>query len=300
MKLVPGVVVRKAARLALNLEKDSPQLLFGAGVVGMVGSTVLACRATLRMNDVLAVTQGDLTQARSMDHPNYSESDRKKDIAVIWTRGAVNTGRLYLPAIVLGGASIACLTKSHSILAERNLALTAAYTAVDEAFSKYRARVIEKHGVEEDRELRYTMEDVEIVHENGKMETVRRIAGPGEDPDGVSGYARWFDEYNKNWNREPEYNFLFLSNKQNYFNDLLQARGHIFLNEVYEELGLAHTKAGAVVGWILNGDGDNYIDFGVYDNDANINDFVNGRDGSILLDFNVDGLIYHKIGEPDG
>ena len=215
-------------------------------------------------------------------------------MAIIYTRGVLKMGRLYGPSILIGAASIGCLTKSHNLLNQRNLALTAAYTAVDEAFQKYRSRVIEKYGEEEDRDLRYTSEEVTFLGENGKATTIKR-AGP--DPDG-SMYARYFDEYSsRKWSVEPEYNFAFLSCQQNYANDMLKARGHVFLNEVYDWLGFERTKAGQVVGWVLNGDGDNFIDFGLFDEQfKDVNDFfANGREGSILLDFNVDGIIYDKI-----
>jgi hypothetical protein len=63
-------------------------------------------------------------------------------------------------------------------------------------------------------------------------------------------------------------------------------------------LGIDRSKAGSVVGWVITkeGTGDNFIDFGVFDGDnPRARDFVNGREGSILLDFNVDGVIYDKI-----
>jgi hypothetical protein len=89
---------------------------------------------------------------------------------------------------------------------------------------------------------------------------------------------------------------LFLSNVQNYMNDRLKARGHVFLNEVYDEIGLSHTEAGAVVGWRWKkGSGDDFIDFGIWDGTEVVNDFFNGREGALLLDFNVDGVIYNKL-----
>ena len=88
---------------------------------------------------------------------------------------------------------------------------------------------------------------------------------------------------------------MYLKAQQNSFNDLLRARGHVFLNEVYDGLGLERSQAGAVVGWVL-GDGDNYVDFGIFDGDKpRARDFVNGLEASILLDFNVDGVIYDLI-----
>lgn len=287
---------RNRAMLELIAKKNSPKVLFVGGVVGMVGTTVLACRATLKVQEVLEGTERDIMVSHAVrdQHPDqYSESDRQKDSVIIYARSAGKITMLYAPSIILGTISIAALTKSHNILQERNAALMAAYAALDKGFKAYRSRVIEKYGEDQDREFRYETEVV--ASGSGKTKKTQvRIA-----QDGPSVYAVFYDEYSPNWSREPEINKIFLKNKQNYVNDLLRARGHVFLNEVYHELGLPHTKAGAVVGWIMGEDGDNYIDFGVFTNDAEprVRDFVNGREGSILLDFNVDGVIFDKLPE---
>jgi Family of unknown function (DUF6353) len=285
MKLVPGVIGRQVARQALLAQKNSPTLLFGAGVIGMVGSTVLACRATLRLEQVLLSTNRDLKAA--------SENDSKKDIAVTYTTGAAKVVKLYSPAVLVGVASIGCLTKSHNMLNQRNLALTAAYAAVDRAFNEYRARVIDKYGEEQDREFRYATEEVELLDERGKMTTVTRVNSE-ELP---SMYARFFDSYSGMWSKDPQYNYVFLRCQQQWANDMLKARGHLFLNEVYDALALDRTTAGSVVGWVISRDGDNFVDFGIFDDEKNARDFINGREGSILLDFNVDGIIYDKINQ---
>lgn len=294
MKLVPAAITQKVARNALLARRASPGMLFGAGIVGMVGSTVLACRATLKLEEVLDEAHSNLDTARNLDHPEYSEKDRHRDIALIRFQTSVKIVRLYAPAVLVGGASIAALTSSHVILNRRNVALTAAYAAVEKGFNEYRARVVEKYGEDEDRNLRYGSEEVEIIDpDTNKKRTVTRVA-PG-DP---SIYARFFDPYSTSWSREPEYNMVFLKAQQNYANDMLKARGHVFLNEVYDMLGLPRSKAGAVVGWVYskNGETDNFINFGVFNGQSQqARDFVNGFEGSILLDFNVDGVIYDKI-----
>jgi hypothetical protein len=260
----------------------------------MVGSTVLACRATLKMDEVLVESQAKLKTARTLVHSDYSEKDRRKDISVIYVKSGVNIVRLYAPAIIVGGLSIASLTKSHSILNQRNAAITAAYAALEKGFNEYRERVIEKYGKDQDRNFRYGTQQVEVVDpETNKKKIVTRV-GPG-DP---SIYARFFDNGSSSWSKEPEYNLIFLKCQQNYANDLLRARGHVFLNEVYDMLGIQRSKAGAVVGWLLTPDGqtDNFINFGVFDDRSDaVRDFVNGFEGAILLDFNVDGIIYDKI-----
>jgi hypothetical protein len=301
MKFVPTAISRKVADQALLGRKHSPTILFGAGIVGMVGSTVLACHATLKLDEVLDQVERDVTAAKGVRnlHPEqYSERDQKKDMAIIYTRGITGIVKLYAPAVLVGAAAVTCLTKSHNILQERNAALTAAYVAVDRAFKSYRERVVDRYGEDVDRELRYESEEVDIIdEETGKVISTVRVE-PGEH--GL--YARWFDEENNNWTRPPmeEYNWLFLRNQQNWANDMLQARGHVFLNEVYGMLGLSHTSAGAAVGWVYdrnNENGDNFIDFGCWKQKDQPNEFFNGRENSILLDFNVDGPIWQLIDE---
>lgn len=306
MKFIPDAIGRKFSEQGLLASQNSPQILFGAGVVGMVGSTVLACRATLKLDEVLSSIEADKSKAKwakdrvesgtmSAD-VDYPEEEYRKDLTIISIRGVGSVMKLYAPSILLGAASIAALSKSHNLLQERNLALTAAYAAVDRAFNQYRERVIERYGEDADREIRYESEEIDVIDdETGKLvSTVRATDAPG------SAYARFYDEISsRNWSPDPDINLLFLRNVQTYCNDHLKARGHVFLNEVYDELGLSHTKAGAVVGWRWNkGSGDDYIDFGIWDGTREVvNSFFNGREGAILLDFNVDGVIYDKLDE---
>ena len=111
-----------------------------------------------------------------------------------------------------------------------------------------------------------------------------------------SDYARFFDETCIGWTKDPEYNLTFLKDRQRYVNDMLKAKGHLFLNEVYDLLSIPRTKAGAMVGWIYdekNAPDCNKVDFGIYD-ERNL-DFVNGYKNIALLDFNVDGNILDYI-----
>ena len=194
----------------------------------MVGSTVLACRATLKLDDVLEKIERDLEAAdgvRDLHPEEYSESDHHQDKVVIYIRGVAKVGKLYGPSIILGGIGIACLTKSHSILMERNAALTAAYVAIDKAFKAYRQRVVDRYGEETDRDLLYDFERVDVVdEETGKVTEEYRIL-PGEP----SKYARWFDEECLNWHAPPftEYNWVWLRNQQNWANDQLRSKGHM-------------------------------------------------------------------------
>jgi hypothetical protein len=290
MSFVPAAISKTVARNSLVLQTKSPGLLFGAGIVGVIGSTVLACRATLKMEEVLGEAKTKLDMAKGLEHDDYSERDRQKDITTIYVQSGVKVLRAYGPAIIVGSLSIAALTSSHNILSRRNAALMSAYAALEKGFAEYRSRVVEKYGEDEDRHLRYGSR-TEVVKEGKVTHQITRV---GTDTPSI--YARFFDQLSPSWSKEPEYNLVFLTCQQNYANDQLRSRGHVFLNEVYDLLGIPRSEAGAVVGWIL-GVGDDYIDFGVWDDRTNsrVRDFVNGWEGAILLDFNVDGVIFDKI-----
>lgn len=295
----------KLGRQVLQARKHSPTILFAGGVVGVATSTVLACRATLKLEETLEEAEKmrekiELAKNVSVDPrydgEKYTDEDAKRDQFLITMKTAGKIGKLYAPAAAVGVISVAALTGSHVVLSKRNAAVVAAYSALEKGFDEYRSRVREELGEEKDIQFRHGsyVEDKEVVEtEDGTKEVNSVVFPEGTIP---SVYARFFDEFSTNWNRQPEYNQVFLNCQQRYANDLLHSRGHVFLNEVYDMLGISRSKAGAVVGWILSKNGDNYIDFGVYNvNDQQRRAFVNGDEKSILLDFNVDGVIYDKI-----
>lgn len=298
-------------RGGLILKKYSPEILTAAGVIGTVGSTVLACKATLKVEDILdeakkksnlinAVHDGEI----EVD-AEYTDKDYSKDLLVNRTQTAVKLIKLYGPAISLGALSITAILGGQHILRKRNVAVMAAYKLCEESFNNYRSRVKDELGEEKDRQFYYGMTEEtikdKVKSKDGKTKTVTKKVEKA--PDHLySQYARFFDEANINWDKSPEQNMYFLKMVQNQMNDKLKARGHVFLNEVYDALGFDRSEAGQLVGWVWNKDntameaGDGYIDFGIFDgNDYAKRAFVNGDERSILLDFNIDGMIYDLI-----
>jgi hypothetical protein len=292
----PYATTRQIGRTILILKKNSPHLFFAGGLLGSVTSTVLACRATLKLESTVDEIKDDIKEVKARrDNPglatlvgrDYTERDYIHDITYVYGKSAKRLIKLYGPSVVLGVASAGALTGSHVQLTRRNSALTATAAALSKAYDDYRERVRAEVG--EDKELALhraiTEQKVEI---DGKKETVSIV-----DPNGLSAYSRVFDEVSPEWQKDAELNYIFVKTQQNYANHLLQARGHVFLNEIYDALGLERSRAGAVVGWVLNGEGDGHIDFGLHL--AHNAKFVDGNERSAWLDFNVDGIIYDKI-----
>ena len=287
-----------------GVQKHSPEILAGVGVVGTVASAVMACKATLKLNDILDECKETRDKIKEVaENPRYekeySPDDAKKDLTVNYAQTAVKIAKLYAPAVILGSASLGCLLASNDILRKRNAALSAAYMTVDKSFKEYRQRVVDRFGSEVEKEIRYNIKAQEIetvvANEDGSESVVVEQAKV-MDPNLYSDYARFFDEANPNWKPDAEYNLMFLKSQQQYANDLLRARGRLFLNEVYDMLGIDRTKAGQVVGWTYNPEnptGDNFVDFGIYDmSKERVRAFVNGYEPNILLDFNVDGNVW--------
>lgn len=295
MNLIPAAISLRLGKQALFLQKNSPQLLFGAGILGMASSTVLACRATLKTSDILQEAEQRSLVARSItDNPGYTSEKLEHDLRVIRNQARIRIVREYIPPALIFGISLLALAQSNRILTQRNAALAAAYTALEKGFKQYRERVIEKYGEEEDQHFRYGAQEVEIVNpDTGRKKKVLRAG-----PDAESIYARFFGPDSVYWEKNPEYNIMFLKGRQNYANDLLKARGHVFLNEVYESLGLPRTREGQVVGWRLSDDKttDNYISFGIFEGqEQKLRDFMSDPAGVMLLDFNVDGYILEEL-----
>ncbi len=298
---------RTMHKAGFKIKKHSPEILVVSGVIGTVTSAVLACRATTKLDSVLEESKEQIDKIHDYVENNgysdkYTEEDSKKDLAIVYTQSAFKLVKLYGPSIILGTVSIGAILGGHNILRKRNIALAAAYTAVDKSFKEYRGRVVERFGKELDKELKYNIKSgtvqVTEVDENGK-ETTSDVTVNVVDPNNLSDYARFYDDGCRGWTKDPELNLAFLRQQQNYANNLLKTKGWVTLNEVYDMLGITRTAAGMVVGWIYDEKhpvGDNFIDFGIYDINSEANRrFVNGLERTILLDFNVDGNIYDKI-----
>ncbi len=302
-------LTRTFNRTGLKIKKHSPEILLAAGTIGVVVSGVMACKATLKVNEIVddAKQQIDTIHSVAADPDmteKYTAEDSKKDLAIVYTQTAVKMIKLYGPSVGLGVVSLGCMIGSNRILSKRNVALAAAYTAVDKSFKEYRGRVIERFGKQLDKELRYNIKAKEIEEvskdENGNEVVKKEVVDVIEDdPNNYSPYSIVFDDGNEGWDPDPERTKFFLIQQQNWANERLKAKGHLFLNEVYDMLGARRTKAGAQVGWVYdekNVVGDNYVDFGIFDTRrSKARDFVNGYEKVIVLDFNVDGYILDLI-----
>lgn len=291
MKFIPDGIASKVAREILVAKKNSPGIFFAAGIVGVLGGTVLACRATMKMGPIVDDIEHGVKEVKELNglHQNDSESDYEekefnKDLAYVYIKGIGRIAKLYAPAAAVGIAGIGLLAGSHAILVRRNAALTATVGILAKAYDDYRSRVREEYGEEVDADFALgVLETKEIDLADGTKALAKTVKRGNWSP-----YAASFDPSNRNWERNEEYVRMFISAQEKHANDRLQHYGHVFLNDVYDMLGIERTPIGQLAGWIKD-HGDNYIEFKLYP-------YQDQHDtGSMIIDFNVDGQVYDLI-----
>lgn len=299
-----NVVTGKIGRQILMGKKHAPLVLFAVGTVGVVTAAVLACRATLKLEEVLDETDKNVSALKDLrEQDDITEKEYNQSVSKEYFKAGVRIARMYSFPVILGAASIASLTGSHVMLTNRYASVAAAYTALDKGFRAYRSRVVEKLGKEQDLEFRHGVQEMEIVEEaaDGSGPVIKTIKRAAPNNKG-SVYARWFNESCAPWRPEASLNYVFLKAQEEHWNWKLQQDGYVMLNDVYHALGLPRRKMGQMVGWRKDahekGTGDGYISFGIFEGESkNAIDFMNGWEKSVLIDPNVDGIMYQYIDE---
>lgn len=305
MNSVMANVSRFAAKAKFKLGKHSPEILMVVGAVGAVTSTVMACKATLKINDILAAhtstvaTIHDVQDGKAVirEGETYTEEDAKKDLTTTYVQTGLKLVKLYAPSVILGALSLGCMFGSNHILQKRNAALTAAYVTLDKAFGDYKERVTERFGDRVQSELEHGIKAVEVeskvVNEDGTEETIKSYV---DEVDGAhSPYDLIFDEMIDEWQPDAQYNKWHLAQVEDTANRRLRTQGYLFLNDVYRMIGRYNSGAmivkpeGQIVGWLYDPNNENLqncVKLGL--------DKMQG-DRNVVLHFNVDGPIIDKI-----
>lgn len=308
---IPGTLQNRFGVAGLKLKKHSPEILLIGGIVGVIATVVLACRATTKVGEALsevaetsekvndALAAGVIRPASDPEkEEKYTEDDARQDMTIAYVHTAVRFARLYAPAVLLGAASISGIVLSHNIMSRRNQAVSATLAAVTASYSGYRKRVAERFGEEVDHELKYGIKaqkfEETVTDEKGKEKKTKstvNVADPKvEDP-----YQLWFDDVTRHYEPNHDYKMMFLKQAQNHANDKLRAQGYLFLSDVYDMLDIERTKMSQCVGWVYRPEDDsrdNYVDFGIQELNKVTGDTY---EPSISLYFNVDGNILDMI-----
>lgn len=294
------VITRFGGKMKLKAIKHGPTAMVVGGVCGMVAAVVVACIETKKATCVTKELKVDLIEIRirkendEMGFEDYDEKTANHDTAIAYAKAGFGYLKVYSPAIFLTITSSAMILCGHNILRKRNVALVAAYTAVDKNFKEYRQRVVDRFGEEIEKEIKYGIKPKDDKTQEISKDIVEKTAK--EAVLNTSEYARFFDESCRGWTKDAEYNLMYVRRLQDEANEMLRSNGYVCLNDIYKMFGFEPTKIGQIVGWVYDDNEDNYIDFGVYNpGNERARAFVNGYERSILLDFNVNGVILDSI-----
>ena len=289
----------------LVIKKNSPEILLVAGIISGGAALATAVVSTLKVEAVLdehiksiedakAIEVGtELTDGTSGEVTVYTESTKKRVVALRYGRTAWSIAKLYAPTIIFTGLSLTCILTSHGIMRKRNVALAASLATVRTAFDEYRGRVVRDLGHEMDQKFLYDSEEKtienETTDENGKKKKTKEKY---QMPKVSSAYSRFFDESNPNWEKDGFSNYYFIRSKMLYLQNRLVRDGHLFLNDVYKELGLPITIAGQSAGWIYDFDNkeSSQIFFEGFDvneigNSPAVRALMNGYERNCLINF---------------
>jgi hypothetical protein len=283
-----------AARLALKAH--APTLMVAGGIVSMGAGTVIACKQTLKVEEVMAKHTPDLekiAQATDLNLESYGTEVQRRDRIAVYTRAGLDLGKVYAIPVVLWSGGAALVFGGHHMMMKRNATLALAYTGLKKAFDAYRERVVENFGSDADQAMRGGSLTKEIVDpETGEKEWIntRDWDESANDP-----YNRIFDQFSTTaWEPDLDVNRMFVSQQQKFAQQLLNRQGYLYLSDVYKALGFPETDISRVVGWKTrtNPDGSKdipFIDFGL--DKPHPDDWKFSKEKAIYLDFNCQGLI---------
>lgn len=285
-----GKLSRFFGKTGLWFRQHSPDFMFAGGCIAGAGAIIFAIRSTRKLDPVLSEFENEVNHI----HETVEEKDQGKELTKVYLKYAFKLAKLYSPTIVCAALSFILHFGCKDVLGRRNAKLAAAYASLDAAYKAYKAEVEKKYGIAEKQSLEAPREAV-VNEETGE------VTDEGK-PEEIGDYGRLFGEgYSYAWQPDGSVNLTFLKAQQAYANQIFQARGYLFLHEVYEMLGVKDSDAAHIVGWMwsdkLDADGDNYISFGI-DNLQNprVMSFLTGDTNEIWLDFNCQGVILGKIG----
>lgn len=260
---IKSKITLAAGAVKLACKNHAPAILLGTGIVAGVACVITACKATTKVGDILddaneQITKADETLAGNMpvkEGETYTEEDHDKDVKIIKTQTAVKLAKNYAVPAALGLVSICGILGGYKILNDRYMALGTAFNGLSAAFAKYRERVRNEMGIDADRHFRYGTRLKQVLDENGNVVDVKREDEFPEDSFHFDGDPLCYEfsaatstEFRSEFHRRPE-NWQRLCDVQDWARTVVATRGHVFLNEILEQLGLAPCAAGQILGW---------------------------------------------------
>lgn len=269
-----------ATILGRKIVKHSPTICSIVGASLTLFGTGMVCKATYDHKE-------DIERCLKGCRSTSEIKESKKEIAKMYGKGVKTFARIYLPGGACIFAGLFSILIGQNILSKRHLALLAAYESLDKSYRKYRKNVKEDLGEEADICYRHNLAASEDADYYTPVDD--DIFIPDRD---LSDFAVFFgQEYSELATDNPEANLGLLKGQEEYANALFHDQGYLMLQDVYDMLGVDRVAPDGI-GWV-DGRGDNYIDFGIFN--VRNGHAVNGNEQVFLLDFNHDGYILPYI-----
>jgi hypothetical protein len=268
-------------------KKYAPEILLGTAAVAGTACIATSCRATIKAKKSWEEHQErKLLIADKLQSEQITSEESKVEMRKEIVKVGLELAKEYAIPFSLYTATIGCVLGSYKIQKSRLQAISATLSAMSAAYSSLVMRL--KNGAENG----LTAEEVlqgkfvcKVENEDGTVEEyTTTVKNPYNNP-----FRFRFDKYSTAWEHHHFSNECILRAEENWANTALDLNGYLFLNDVLDRLGLPKTKAGQILGWRKDGNGDGFVDFGVVDCQT-----LTGAeydDNAFELNFNVDGDI---------
>ena len=298
---------RSIGKLGVTFKKNLPTITTVLSAIGVVGTGVLAARAAYKSCQTIEEHKDLVDQLHANKECFETEKEYNKEVVAVYKNTTIDLAKVYWPAFVAGGLTIAGIFTTNNIHRNRYFTMAGMYTAAVSAYKEYRKRVSDKYGEDAERDLFYNIKREEVVtvetDKKGKEKTkVEVVTKPGPIDDPNYDIIR-IERGDKIWYAGlPESTYYRFLNVQSNMTQLLRTRGFVFLNEVLDALELPMVPMGQIIGWVYDeskSETDNCVDFGLKEGTENFDFFMSGKNEFVYLELNHDGTMYDKFPDFD-
>lgn len=195
------------------IKRNGATILTCVGGIGVVATTITAIKAgqkaTLRLNEARKEKGEELTPLE------------KVQVA----------GPIYVPPILLGASTIACIFGANVLNKRQQAGLASAYALLDNSYKEYKAKVKELYGKDADGNIKADIvkDKYEYYHASSEKDT-----------------QLFYDEFSGRYFESTMERVLAAEYE---INRIIAQDCGVFLNEFYELLGIETVDYGDYLGW---------------------------------------------------
>ena len=220
-------------------KRNGSTILTCAGAVGVIATTITAVKAT----------------PKALEKIENAKEEKGEELTKLEVIRVAGTS--YIPTILLGASTIACIFGANVLNKRNQAALASAYALLDNSFKEYKAKLIELYGEEAHENIRESLaiEKAKNAHVGGSYFATSCDLTADES---CGEPALFYEEYSNRYFEAP---IEYVINAEYHLNRNYILRGYCYLNELYEFLGLETTDYGSVMGWTPEDEGEYWIEF---------------------------------------